>query len=252
MDSPFFFIALGAALGGFVQGLSGFAFGMTAMSVWAWTLEPALAAALSVFGSLTGQVIAAVTVRRGFDLRRLWPFLAGGVAGIPLGLWLLARVDQTLFRCLLGGLLVVWCPAMLFAARLPRIPDAGRGADGAVGVLGGAMGALGGFTGTIPTLWCTLRGLPKDAQRSIVQNFNLAMLAVTFVVYLGRGLATVQMLPQFGIVAAAMAVPVLMGGRLYTGLSDLAFRRIVLGLLTCSGIALLVASLPVLLARAGG
>ncbi|MEG1747924.1 MAG: phenylalanine--tRNA ligase subunit alpha, partial [Oscillospiraceae bacterium] len=45
---------------------SGFAFGMVAMSFWAWVLEPQLAAVLSVFGSLTGQIIAAFTVRREF------------------------------------------------------------------------------------------------------------------------------------------------------------------------------------------
>ena len=37
-------VALGAAVAGFVQGLSGFAFGMVAMSFWAWVLEPQLAA----------------------------------------------------------------------------------------------------------------------------------------------------------------------------------------------------------------
>ena len=48
-------VVLGAAVAGFVQGLSGFAFGMVAMSFWAWVLEPQLAAVLSVFGSLTGR-----------------------------------------------------------------------------------------------------------------------------------------------------------------------------------------------------
>jgi len=45
-----------------------------------------------------------------------------------------------------------------------------------------------------------------------------------------------------------MLVPTLLGARLYVGISDLAFRRIVLGLLTLSGIALLASSLPKLLA----
>ena len=39
-------VVVGAALAGFVQGLSGFGFGLTAMSLWAWTLEPQLAALL--------------------------------------------------------------------------------------------------------------------------------------------------------------------------------------------------------------
>lgn len=35
------------------------------------------------------------------------------------------------------------------------------------------MGGLGGITGAAPALWCTLRGLERDAQRAVVQNFNL-------------------------------------------------------------------------------
>ena len=69
MDHLTLVVAAGAICAGFVQGLSGFGFGLTAMSFWAWALDPMLAAVLAVFGSLTGQVIAAVTVRRGFDLR---------------------------------------------------------------------------------------------------------------------------------------------------------------------------------------
>ena len=77
------YVIVGAVLAGFVQGLSGFAFGLVAMSVWAWTLEPQLAAVLALFGALTGQVIAAVTVRRAFDKSLLWPFVLGGLVGVP-------------------------------------------------------------------------------------------------------------------------------------------------------------------------
>ena len=37
MDSVLLIVALGAVAAGFVQGLSGFGFGMVAMSFWAWT-----------------------------------------------------------------------------------------------------------------------------------------------------------------------------------------------------------------------
>ena len=249
MDSLVMVVALGAVVAGFVQGLSGFAYGLVAMSFWAWTLEPRLAASLAVFGSLTGQIIAAVTVRRGFDLKSLLPFVLGGLAGIPLGVALLPRMDMDWFRLVLGSLLAVWCPAMLMSRHLPRITAGGRLADGAVGLAGGVMGGLGGFTGALPTLWCTLRGLEKDAQRAIVQNFNLSMLLVTMGSYLASGIVTRSMLPMFGVVAVAMLVPVLLGARLYIGISEAAFRKIVLGLLTASGLAMLMASVPRLLAR---
>ena len=67
--------------------------------------------------------------------------------------------------------------------------------------------------------------------------------------YLATGVVTREMLPLFAIVAPAMLVPVLLGARLYIGISEANFRRIVLGLLTASGVALLVSSVPRLVQR---
>ena len=249
MDDVWWVVVLGAAAAGFVQGLSGFGFSMVAMSFWAWTLEPRLAAVLAVCGALTGQLVAAATVRRGFDKARLLPFVLGGLAGIPLGVALLPRLDMEAFKLVLGTLLVLWCPAMLLARQLPRITAGGRVADAAVGLSGGVMGGLGGFTGVLPTLWCTLRGLDKDVQRAIIQNFNLAMLLVTFATYAATGLVTREALPLLAIVVPAMLVPTLLGAKLYHGISVARFRQIVLGMLTLSGVAMLVVGLPRVLGR---
>jgi uncharacterized membrane protein YfcA len=240
-------VALGAGVAGFVQGLSGFAFGLVAMSIWVWVIDPQLAAALAVSGALAGQVIAAFTVRRGFTIRLLAPFVLGGLAGVPLGAFLLPHLDIHWFKAVLGSVLVLWCPAMLLSKDLPRITVGGRIADAVVGLGGGVLGGLGGFTGTLPTLWCTLRGYERDVQRAVIQNFNLSMLTVTLVVYVASGLITRSMLPMIGLVLPAMLVPALIGARIYVGLSEAGFRRIVLSLLTASGVALLVSALPHLL-----
>lgn len=234
---------------GFVQGLSGFGFSLVVLSIWSWAIEPRLAAPMAVFGGLTGQLLAAATVRRGFDMHKLAPFLIGGLLGVPLGGWLLPRIDELLFRAMLGGLLALWCPLMLFSGRIPHITRGGRLADGLVGMGGGVAGALGGLTGALPTLWCTLRGEAKESQRAIIQNFNLALLAVTFVMYMATGIVTTALLPMFAVIAPAMLIPTLLGARLYVGISPVAFRNLVLGLLTASGAALLAGSLPALLAR---
>ncbi len=247
MDQVYLLTVVGAAVAGFVQGVSGFAFGLVAMSFWAWVLEPRLAACLTVFGALTGQVLAAVTVRRGFNARLLAPFVLGGLAGIPAGVWLLPRLDVDVFKAALGAFLVVWCPCMLFARKLPRITAAGPLGDAAAGMAGGVLSGIGGFSGTLPTLWCTLRGFEKDAQRSVIQNFNLAMLAATMGTYLATGLVTDDALPFFLLVAPAMLIPSFIGARLYAGLSEARFRQVVLALLTACGLALLASSVPRLL-----
>lgn len=245
----YLYVAAGAVLAGFVQGLSGFAFGLVAMSVWAWGLEPQLAGLLSLSGALTGQIIAAVTIRRGFSLRLLWPFLAGGLLGVPLGVWLVPRLDLVLLKLGLGTLLVVWAPAMLFSSRLPTFHRIGRAGDSVAGAIGGVMGGVGGFAGAIPTLWCTVRAFPRDEQRTVIQNFNLTTLAVAFAIHAATGNVSTEMLPMMAIVAAAALVPVLLGARLYLGISEQTFRRIVLVLLTLSGIAMLTAAIPAMLTR---
>jgi uncharacterized membrane protein YfcA len=249
METLYLTVAIGAIVGGFVQGLTGFAFSMVAMSIWAWHVEPTLAATLAVFGALTGQIIGVLSMRRGFDLRLLLPFLLGGILGIPIGLVLLPLLDAQVFKAMLGALLVVWCPVMLAAPQLPKISFGGRIADGLVGLIGGIMSSIGGLAGAIPTLWCSLRGLRKDEQRAVIQNFNLGVLALTMAAYLATGVITREMLPMFAIVAPAMLIPTFLGTRLYIGISEASFRVIVLGLLTLAGIALLASSLPSLLGR---
>jgi uncharacterized membrane protein YfcA len=243
-------VVFGAALAGFIQGLSGFGFAMTAIAIWAWVLDPKLTATLGVFGALSGQVFTAVSMRRRIEWKPVLPFLAGAIAGLPLGLWLLPRLDSTMFKAILGVLLVTLCPLMYFSARLPRIGrDEHHAGDVVAGALGGAMGGLGGSTGVVPTLWCTLRGFDKDHQRAVIQNFNLSALAITFASYLATGIVTRDMLPLFAVVVPAMILPVLAGRRVYLGISEAGFRKVVLGLLTLSGAAMVSSSVPVLLAR---
>ena len=243
MPESLFILVIGAAIGGLVQGLSGSNFGMTATSVWAWFLAPQLVAPLALTGSLTGQIMGALTLKRSFHWQHFAPFLIGGLLGIPLGVALLPRLDADLFKIVLGGLLVITCPALLLASGLPRIQGGGRVADALAGVGGGILGGLGGYTGVIPTLWTTLRGLPKDEQRAIIQNFNLGIQLVTMGAYLWQDLITPALLPQLAILIPVVLFCSWVGTRLYMGLSEARFRQLVLTLLTVSGAAMLVSGL---------
>ena len=119
-------VLFGALAAGFVQGLSGFAFGLVAMTVWVWTVAPQLAGPLVVFGSLVGQLLLLRSFRHSFDGRRLWPFVLGGAAGTPIGVWMLHYVDPTVFKLAVGLILVAYCPAMLFIGAAPRVTVGGR------------------------------------------------------------------------------------------------------------------------------
>jgi uncharacterized membrane protein YfcA len=233
-------VVVGTCLGGFVQGVSGFAFGLVAVSVWAWSIEPQLAGPLVVWGSWVGQVLSIGTARRGFAWRRTVPFLVGGVAGVPLGTWLLPYIDMHVFRAGVGTLLVVYCSIMLCARSLPVLTHGGRWLDGTVGAVGGVMGGLAGLTGPAPTLWCLLRGWDRDAQRAMFQAFNLAMHSLTLTIYLLNGTVTAAMLPAFALIVPIAIIPTLAGVRVYRRFSHHDFQRLVLFLLLAAGLMMLL------------
>ena len=54
MTTELWILAFGAAVAGLVQGISGFAFSMVAVSIWVWFIDPKLAALMGIFGGLTG------------------------------------------------------------------------------------------------------------------------------------------------------------------------------------------------------
>ncbi len=241
-------VAAGAAVAGFVQGLSGFAFGLVAMVFWVWAVAPDVAGPLVVACSLLGQILSIRAARRGFNARTALPFIIGGAIGVPLGAWLLPHIQPAVFKLSLGLFLALWCPTMLFARNLPRVTWGGWRADAVVGWIGGVMGGLGGFSGPAPTLWCSLRGWDKDAQRAMFQSFHLCMHTLTLTAYAASGLLTARSFGMFAVAAPAMVVPALIGARVYHRFSDIGFRRMILLLLLASGVMLLANTLPGMLA----
>src|ERR1700733_14022653 len=137
-------VVAGAALAGFVQGLSGFAFSLVAMSVWAWALAPQIAAPLAVFGALLGQVSSLASVRTGFEFRKIAPLVIGGVLGVPIGVFILHNVDPLRFKFAIGVFLTIYGLYGLLISAPPTVTSGGRGLDAFAGLIGGVLGGLAG------------------------------------------------------------------------------------------------------------
>ena len=243
MTGELWWLAVGAAVAGLVQGISGFAFSMVAVSIWVWGMDPKFAAAMAVFGGWFGQVISAFRVRRGWHFELLWPFVLGSAIGIPIGNYILPMLDPNRFKLVLGSLLVVCCSAMLATSKLPKITKGGRAADAVVGLIGGVMAPLSGFSGLAPALWATLRGYTKDAHRAVIQNFNLIVLSATLATNIYGGRVKMANAPQMAVVAGALILPAIWGSKIYVGMSPVTFRTTVLWLLVFAGAVMLAAAL---------
>ena len=235
-------ILAGTCAGAFISGVAGFGFALVALNFWVWCIDPHLLAPLAVFGSVIAQITSLGAVRRGFEWRRVMPFLIGGTLGVPVGVWLLDYINLNTFRTTVGCVLVVYCSFLLLGRNSRPALFGGRLADGCVGILGGIMGGLAGLTGPAPTLWCTLRGWDKDVQRCVFQTFNIAMQAVALATYWIHGSLSTPVLRWFALMLPALVVPAWMGARLYRHINEQLFRRLILVLLVVSGAVMLIST----------
>ena len=177
---------------------------------------------------------------RSFDLKLVWPFLIGGLAGVPLGTILIAHADPQNFKLTVGVFLLVF-PLALYFQRTPKaLCFGGRLADGAIGFAGGMLGGLAGLSGPLPILWASVRGWGKDERRGVFQIFNWTVLVAASCLQVASGLVDRQViwLALPGTILGAW-----LGARVYHALSDRNFRDVVLGLLFLSGIGLVWSSL---------
>jgi uncharacterized membrane protein YfcA len=228
----------GAAAAGLVQGMTGFAFAVVALSFWAWTLPPELAAPLAVLGGLTGQLASLFSVRRGFEIGRILPFVLGGIVGVPIGVFVLHNVDPVRFRLVLGVLFALYGAYGLLAPEGQKVKTGGRGLDALVGGIGGVLGGLGGLSGSVPAIWTQVRGWKRDVRRAIMQVYNIVMHSLSLAVYFRTGALNRDALKLFAIALPLMLVSGYYGTRVFHRFSERGFARVVLVLICASGLTL--------------
>jgi uncharacterized membrane protein YfcA len=102
------------------------------------------------------------------------------------------------------------------------------------------LAGLTGLVGVVVTIWCQLRGWPKDVQRTTFQPVMFASGIVTAISLSVAGAVTTETVKLYLLGLPMMLVGMWCGFRLYGKLNDETFRKIILLLLLVSGIALIV------------
>src|SRR6266478_1496145 len=239
----FALLLLGALAGGFVSGLAGFGTALMALGIWLYVVPPSIAVPLVLICSILGQTSTMPSFWRSIDFKLAWPFLIGGLAGVPLGTLLIAHADPRIFKVSVGVLMLVFPTALYFNRTPIALSFGGRIADAGIGFAGGILGGLAGLSGPLPILWASVRGWGKDERRGVFQIFNWTVLATALCLQVAFGLIGRQVIWLALLALPGTILGAWLGARVYHALSDRNFRDVVLGLLFLSGIGLVWSSL---------
>ena len=236
-------VAVGALIAGFVNGVTGTAYALAAMGFWLHAMPPTLAAPLVALCAVGGHLQALPSIWRGVRWPRLWPFLACGLVGVPLGTILLRHVEPDPLKLGVGLLLVAYVSWAAFVRHPPVVTWGGRAADGVAGFIGGVLGGMASLSGPVPVTWVQLRNWPRDEQRGVNQPYNMSVLLLALISAAASGLLDTRWLFW-----AALALPISMVGTrlgllLYGRVDDRQFRWIVMAMLGLSGAVLIATSI---------
>ena len=228
-------------VGGIVQGCMGFGMAMVVappllLFLPATTVVPALTIA-----SLLNTGTAAWTLRRHAQSGIVVPLALGGLAGLPLGIYLLKTLDGPVFKAGVGALMVILALLLMSGWRRPlRNP---RAALLPVGFASGFLGGSISISGPPIVLFLTNLGVSRDEFRAN----SLAYFAFTgFMALIGfvvSGILTREIAWYALGLIPAVFLGTQVGLRLASRLGQLVFQRVTLGAVAVMGLILLLRSL---------
>jgi uncharacterized membrane protein YfcA len=234
--------AIAAAAG--ISSVAGFAFSPVSQVLLApFPIGPVQLVQTLMVCSIATQSFAIVSLWREMQWGHLPAYLAGGLAGLPIGVYLLLHLDALGFRIAIGGLLIAY-GAYVILKRPVVLPPAGWAADAAIGFIGGLTGGLAAFPGAAVTIWCGMQGWDKTRQRGLYQPFILimqiaALAAIALMAAPSRGGSSAALVGALTFIPGTL-VGSWLGLRMFQRISDRGFERFTAGLLVLAGMAMIV------------
>lgn len=234
------FVAIGASIGGFVNGIAGFGTGLFALSWWLLVLPPMTSVLLVVALSLVSGLQGVVAIKQNLNWLRLLRFLIPAFLGLPLGFLFLESINVQFLKVLVGVLLLFFGAFFAFRSNFPSLARDNNFGDMLTGFAGGVLGAVAGLSGALPTIWSSLHGWNKYEQRALLQPFNVTILGTIFICLLYKNPIHEQFLFALFISIPFSVLGSQLGIFTFKKLTDNQFRRLLVWLIFVSGIVLLI------------
>jgi hypothetical protein len=173
---------------------------------------------------------------------RFWPMLLATIPGLILGLWVLSEIDGDRAKVVFGLVLLMWCG---FSFLKPDLRLPGGLEERLAPVSGICTGFLNGLTGSqvmpaVPFLMSLYLGRNAFIQAANCSFTMSSLIMMAGLGHLGLFTGTDVLISTLGVVCVFVGVR--FGTAIREGLSESAFRNIILTMLTMMSISLLMSS----------
>jgi uncharacterized membrane protein YfcA len=229
--------SLGAA---FVRGYSGFGFAALLIAAAGLVTNPLHFVPVVLLADVVLSAQQARDIRRHVDWRRVATLFAGCLAGVPIGVWALARTTPDTARAAISLYILAMCALLVTGWTLRR--SAGDAAHVGTGVISGI--ANGAAVGGLPVAaFFAAQPIPAAIFRATLIAYFTLLDLWTLPLLWAQGLITRDTLVATTLCLPLMILGVHLGSRRFLSAAPEGFRRFAILLLAALAVLGLLRSL---------
>lgn len=217
--------------------IGGFGSSMLVMPLAGWFLPFDQALGLTAVFHVFSNAAKMVLFRRGVDKRLLLWLGLPAVIGVIIGARLTIHFDERVLSLFLGGVLVALGTTLCIAPHLKLRASLGNAVAG--GAASGLLAGLAGTGGAVRGITLAAFALEKDVFVATSAWIDMGVDLGRSVIYASQGFVTGHVLAYLPAMAIISIAGSWLGKRALAHIRQETFRRIVLGLVTLVGVAML-------------
>ena len=229
--------ALALLFGSVVLGTVGFGIGLTASPILLFVHEPQTVVVILNTASVFLLTLVVFRSRRELPIRELGPIAIAGAFGVPVGVFMLTSLSDTVLRAGIAGLILLMAVAVARDIRLPQ--TASHVVGPAVGFVVGALVTGLAIGGPLVVLLLMGRGFPGTVVRESTAFYYLVIAVVAVIAYALTGLFTTERMAVILMVSPVMLLGFGVASLIVRRLNEERFRRGVLALIVVTSVAVL-------------
>ena len=221
----------------FEQTLTGFGFSLIVMPLVTLLFDLRTASPLVALMGLTLYIINLLRYRQAVNFREVWRLGIASALGIPVGLWVLANVNEALIKSLLGLILMAYAVYSLVHPPVPRLRSGHWGY--LAGFIAGCLSGAYNTPGPPLVVYGSLRQWAKDEFRAILQAIFLLNAALTVTSHYLTGHLTTPVLTSYAYALPALLLGILIAALVDSKINKERFRTIVTVMILVLGVSLI-------------
>ncbi len=217
-----------------VAGMTGFGYGLVSVPLLMLVLPPKVVVPAVTTHILLLSLLILLDVVKQVNLRRIWPLMATGLFGLPLGIAALLVLSEGALKTIVGVVIVCFAVALLLGLNLEIKNE--RLALAPVGVASGLLASGIAMAGPPVILFFSNQGMPKQVFRANLAAYFVFLNTITIPAHAASGLITGEVVRYALLFLPTLVAGMALGSFLSRKAPEALFRRVVLVVVLCTGL----------------